>query len=127
MHGPIPDEVRRFVLTSIPTVPHLETLLLLWRDPREGWSVAEIAERLYVVPTVAGDLARDLCMADLLECEGDPPRYAARREPPRLAHLVQGLNEAYAHHLREVTRLIHANHDRRAERFKQAFTWKKDR
>lgn len=126
MEGPIPDDLRRFVLTSIPTVPHLETLLLLWRDPREGWSVEQIAERLYVTPTVAGDLARDLCVADLLQCEGEPPQYAARREPERLARLISGLDAAYSRHLREVTRLIHANHDRRAERFKQAFTWKKD-
>jgi len=127
MDKSIPDDVRRFVLTSIPTVPHLETLLLLWRDPRTGWSVEEIAERLYVAPSVAGDLARDLCVADLLECEGEPPRYSARREPDHLARMVQGLNEAYARHLREVTRLIHSNLDRRAEHFKQAFTWKKDR
>lgn len=126
MEGSIPDDVRRFVLTSIPTVPHLETLLLLWRDRRPNWSVEQIAERLYVSPSLAADLARDLCTADLLHCEGEPPRYAARREPARLAHLIDGLDAAYTRHLREVTRLIHSNHDRRAERFKQAFTWKKD-
>jgi hypothetical protein len=127
MEPSIPDDVQRFVLTSIPTVPHLETLLLMWRDPRPGWTVEEIAERLYVPPTVAGGLAHDLCVADLVHCEGEPPRFSARREPERLASLVRGLDLAYTRHLREVTRLIHSNHDRRAERFKQAFTWKKER
>ena len=123
----IPDDVRRLVLTSIPTVPHLETLLLLWREPRSDWTVEDIARRLYVSPAVAHDLARDLCVADLLHCEGEPPRYSSRREPEPLARLLAGLDTAYSRHLREVTRLIHSNLDRRAERFKQAFTWKKDR
>ena len=127
MEGPIPDELRRFVLTSIPTVPHLETLLLLWRERRESWSVEEIAQRLYVTPTVAHGLAHDLCVADLLHCEGEPPRYFSRREPEHVARLVGALDEAYTRHLREVTRLIHSHGDRRAQRFLQAFTWKKDR
>jgi hypothetical protein len=127
MDGGIPDEVRRFVLTSIPTVPHLETLLLLWRERKELWSAEEIALRLYVAPTLAHTLAADLCTADLLDCEGDPPVYRSRREPAHLARLVEGLDQAYTRQLREVTRLIHSNVDRRAERFKQAFTWKKDR
>lgn len=125
MEGTIPDDVRRFVLTSIPTVPHLETLLLLWRDPRDGWTVEEIAQRLYVPPAVAEGLAKDLCVAELVDCEGEPAMYRARREPERLDTLVGGLDRAYTRHLREVTRLIHSNLDRRAERFKQAFTWKK--
>ena len=127
MEGSIPDDVRRFVLTSIPTVPHLETLLLLWRDTRPGWTAEQIAERLYVPPALARGLAQDLCSADLLECDGDPLEFRARRSPERLAKLVAGLDTAYTRHLREVTRLIHSNLDRRAERFKQAFTWKKDR
>jgi hypothetical protein len=127
MDGSIPDEVRRFVLTSIPTVPHLETLLLLWRERKERWSAEEIALRLYVAPALAHALAADLCSADLLDCEGDPPVYRSRREPSHLARLVEGLDQAYTRQLREVTRLIHSNVDRRAERFKQAFTWKKDR
>jgi len=127
MDGSISDDVRRFVLTSIPTVPHLETLLLLWREPQRDWSLEQIAERLYVTPAVAEGLAQDLCQADLIECSGDPLRYRSRREPERLANLIHGLDRAYTRHLREVTRLIHSNVDRRAERFKQAFTWKKDR
>ena len=125
MEETIPDEVRRFVLTSIPTVPHLETLLLMWRDPRDGWTVEEIAQRLYVPPSVAQGLAQDLCGAELVDCEGEPALFRARREPERLMHLIVGLDRAYTRHLREVTRLILSNVDRRAERFKQAFTWKK--
>ena len=62
MEGSIPDDVRRFVLTSIPTVPHLETLLLLWRDPRPGWTAEQIAER-----TAMDKVAVSRAVAGLLE------------------------------------------------------------
>ena len=125
MDKPISDAVRRFVLTSIPTVPHMETLLLLWREPNLTWLVEDIAKRLFVSPGLAESVADDLCQADLFECIGEPRRYRCRREPPSLAHLLTDVEAAYNRHLREVTSLIHSNVDRKAARFAQAFTWEK--
>lgn len=125
MDKPIPDAVRRFVLTSIPTVPHIETLLLLWREPDIAWQAEAISKRLFVTPAVAESLAEDLRQADLFEREGDPKRYRCRREPPSLAALLAEVDAAYNRHLREVTGLIHSNLDRKAARFAQAFTWEK--
>ena len=127
MAHPIPDGVRRFLLTSIPTVPHLETLLLLWREPGAGWTVDAIARRLYVPVGAAQSLADDLCQADLLECEGDPRTYRCRREPPALLALVRELDQAYARSLREVTALIHSHVDRKASRFADAFSLRKEK
>lgn len=125
MDKPIPDAVRRFVLTSIPTVPHIETLLLLWREPDIAWQAEGISKRLFVSPAIAGTLAEDLRQADLFECEGDPKCYRCRREPPSLAALLAEVDIAYNRHLREMTGLIHSNLDRKAARFAQAFTWEK--
>jgi hypothetical protein len=125
MDKPIPDAVRRFVLTSIPTVPHIETLLLLWREPEIAWQADAISRRLFVTSAVAESLAEDLRQADLFECAGDPKRYRCRREPPSLAALLTEVDAAYNRHLREVTGLIHSNLDRKAARFAQAFTWEK--
>jgi hypothetical protein len=125
MSKPFSDAVRRFVLISIPTVPHLETLLLLWRSPDTDWSAEDIAKRLFVTAGQAGALAGDLCAADLLECGGEPPRYRCRREPPSLLALLGEVDQAYSRHLRQVTELIHSNVDRKAARFAQAFTWEK--
>ncbi len=125
MVEPIPDGVRRFVLTSIPTVPHLETLLLLWREPATGWTAEAIAGRLYVPAATALALAEDLCQADILECDGDPRRYRCRREPPALQALLAEVDQAYARHLRAVTALIHSHVDRKAARFAEAFSWRK--
>lgn len=127
MVHPIPDGVRRFLLTSIPTVPHLETLLLLWREPGGGWTADGIARRLYVPVEAAETLADDLCRADLLECGGEPRTYRCRREPPALLALFGELDNAYARSLREVTALIHSHVDRKASRFADAFSLRKEK
>jgi hypothetical protein len=123
MNKPFSDAVRRFVLISIPTVPHLETLLLLWRSPDTDWSAEDIAKRLFVTAGQAGALAEELCAADLLECGGEPRHYRCRREPPSLLALLNDVDQAYSRHLRQVSELIHSNVDRKAARFAQAFTW----
>jgi hypothetical protein len=126
MSKPFSDEVRRFVLISIPTVPHLETLLLLWRSQDTDWTAEDISRRLFVTAAQASAVAEELCEADLLECAGAPVRYRCRREPPSLRSLLAEVDEAYSRHLRRVTELIHSNVDRKAARFAQAFTWDKE-
>jgi hypothetical protein len=125
MDEPISDAVRRFVLTSIPTVPHMETLLLLWREPTVEWRADDIAKRLFVTPAHARTLADDLCRADLFECSSQSNQYRCRREPASLASLLTAVERAYSRNLREITGLIHSNVDRKAARFAQAFIWEK--
>src|SRR5687768_14502028 len=127
MIDPIPEGVRRFVLTSIPTVPHLETLLLLWREPGAGWLPEDVARRLYVPVPSAQALLDDLAQADLLVGEGEPKRYGCRREPPALLALFADLDLAYARQLRAVTALIHSHVDRKASRFVEAFSLRKEK
>ena len=119
------DSVRRFVLTSIPTVPHMETLLLLWREPGNDWTADDIARRLFIAPSHACEVADELCRADLFGCSGDPRHYWCRRDPPGLVQLLAEVEAAYSRHLRQITELIHSNVDRKAARFAQAFTWEK--
>lgn len=127
MVDPIPEGVRRFVLTSIPTVPHLETLLLLWREPGSGWLPEDVARRLYIPASSAQALVDELCQADLLEVAGDPKRYACRRDPPELQALFADLDRTYARQLRAVTALIHSHVDRKASRFADAFSLRKEK
>lgn len=120
----IPERVRRFVLTSLPTVPHLETLLLLWRDAQRVWNVEQIASRLYIAPAVAKGLVEDLIRAELVTVD-DSGRYGSRREPQDLVDLVDELDHTYVRHLRAITDLIHSNTQRKATRFADAFSWRK--
>lgn len=104
----LPDEVHRFLLERVPTVPHLETLLLLWRDPRRAWQTEVIAARLYVAPETARPLLDELRDAGLLEEDEGPGLYRLRLESS-LTRVLSLLEQAHARRLREVTAVIHAN------------------
>jgi hypothetical protein len=121
----IPDSVRRFLLTSIPSVPHLETLMLLWREQGRAFPIHEIAGRLYVSPEVAKALAEQLTQAELLDSEDSGARYRVRTGPAELLLLLDEVDRTYARHVRAVAELIHSNLDRKAHRFAKAFYWRK--
>jgi hypothetical protein len=121
----ISDSVRRFLFTSIPSVPHLETLMLLWREQERAFLVDEIASRLYVSVDAAKALAEDLARAELLGGEDDGARYRVRTEPPELHALLQELDRTYSCQVRAVAELIHSNVDRKAHRFATSFYWRK--
>lgn len=125
---PIPEEIRRFVLTSIPSVPHLEALLLLRADLSQPWRPDLLAARLYVSDKVAAGLLDDLYRAGMtaeIASVGGPPSY--RYEPgENLRATIDALADLYARQLVEITHLIHSKLDRKAQQFADAFKWRKD-
>jgi len=120
----IPDDVRRFLLGAIPTVPHLEALLLLRAEPSEPWTASRLARRLYVDEGQAASLLRDLHGAGLLQAMGHGYRYDPVEDA--LADTVSALDAVYARHVVEVAELIHSSSDRKAQRFADAFRLRKD-
>lgn len=126
---PIPDDLRRFVLTSIPSVPHLEALLLLRAGEADFWSAAMVAERLYIGDQVALGVMRDLCRAGMTEPRDTPDGGIAYRYQPAsdaMRALIERLAALYGSHLLDVTYLIHSALDRKAHLFADAFKWRKD-
>ena len=121
----IPDSVRRFLFSNIPSVPHLETLMLLWREQERTFTVDDIASRLYVSVDVAKALADDLSKADLLSSADEESTYRLNTEPPELRPLLQELDRTYSRQVRAVAELIHSNVDRKAHRFATSFYWRK--
>lgn len=120
----IPDDVRRFVLTSIASVPHLEALLLLRAAPQRLWDSAQVAERLYVNEPLARQVLLDLCAGGIVAAEDAAYRFAPQRA--ELAALLDQVAEAYAANLVGITGLIHSKLDRQAQQFADAFIWRKD-
>jgi hypothetical protein len=59
----IPDDVKRFILTSIPSIPHLEALLLLRNNENLSWSSADVARRIYISEKAAHALLQELLAA----------------------------------------------------------------
>lgn len=121
--NPIPDHVRRFVLTSIASVPHLEALLLLRADPR-AWQVDAVARRLYIAEKNAERLLDDLCRAGLLH----GPEHGYRYQPAddEMRAMVDEVAALYAHNLVAMTNLIHSSVERSAQHFADAFTFRKN-
>ena len=121
----LPADLRRFILTSIPSVPYLEAVLLLRADPGQAWGAAQLARRLYVPEQSGAELLallRDSSIAAPAEAAGTI-RYAPA---PELRELIDRLAAAYAQDLVAVTRLIHSRIDRRAQQFADAFRFRKE-
>jgi len=125
---PFPEELRRFVLTSIPSVPFLEALLILRANPAQQWHADTLAQRLYVRERTAQALLDDLCRAGMAAPCSPPHAHCYEYHPssPQLGERIDALADLYARHLVEVTHLIHSSLDRKAQQFADAFKLRKD-
>lgn len=123
----MPGEVRRFVLTSIPSVPYLEAILLLRTDPGAAWDAAIVARRLYLAEPQAAELLRALAASGIAQ-PAQEAGAALRYQPatPELAAILDQVARVYATNLVGVTDLIHSRIDKRAQQFADAFRWRKD-
>lgn len=118
----IPDDVRRFILTAIPSVPYLEAVLQFQRRPNVHQSAEDIARALYVSPSTANELLEEMTAAGILKADGDRFQYAPEAT---LGEAVDRLAEVYARNLIGVTELIHDTTRRSAQRFAEAFRLRK--
>lgn len=126
---PIPEDIRRFILTSIASVPHLEALLLLRAEAGQDWLSSAVAERLYIGEKVAMHLLDDLTRAGMTALAGKHDGHSIYRyapASPALGATIDRLAELYARHLLDITHLIHSKMDRKAQQFADAFKWRKD-
>jgi len=127
-HPPIPEDLRRFVLTSIPSVPFLEALLLLRADPSQQWESTMLASRLYIRERVASELLADLCTGGIARSCDPPAAHCYRYDPvdAALRDRLDRLADLYARQLVDVTHLIHSSLERQAQQFADAFRLRKD-
>jgi len=121
----IPADVRRFLLAVIETVPHLEALLLLRADPSASWSSESMAARLYVDEPSAARLLADLKDNRLARWQADG-QWCFDARDAEMVRIVDRLADVYARHVVEVAELIHSTSDRKAQRFADAFRWRKE-
>ena len=120
MRTPIPDDVLRFVLTSVPTVPFLEAMLMLRAHADKSWSANEVSQRLFVPTAVGDELLAKLCDAGLSAPSEEEGSYRWNASTP-VAQVVDLLARIYAVNVVGVTELIHSRQERRAIQFADAF------
>lgn len=120
----LPADLRRFILTSIPSVPYLEAVLLLRAERQRDWAAGDLARRLYLPEPQAAGLLHDLHSAGLVAGEAGRMRYAPVTD--ELAAVLDALASEYAVNLVGVTDLIHSRVDKKAQQFADAFRFRKD-
>lgn len=111
---PIPRAVRRLIMKHLPTVPHLEALMLLHASAPASWSAADLAQRLYVPAAAAREVLGALRRAGLLAGGATAARYWFAPQEAALAAQADQLALLYSSHLVEMSLLIHARLERMA-------------
>jgi hypothetical protein len=122
----IADDVRRFILTSIPSVPFMEAMLLFKALAGQPVETRSIAERLYVGDKQACALVDQLREARIIEAVPETTLAHRYAPAPELAGMLDRAALAYVHNLIGVTRLIHSRTERMAHQFADAFRLRKD-
>jgi len=122
----MPGEVRRFILTSIPSVPYLEAILLLRTDPGAAWDAPTVARRLYLGEPQAAELLQALAASGIAQPSQSAESFHYQPATPELAAMLEQLARVYSTNLVGVTDLIHSRVDKRAQQFADAFRWRKD-
>jgi hypothetical protein len=123
----IPEEVLRFIERRIDSVPHLETLLLLWENPKRSWADADIAARVYIGTEQAHCVVADLARSGLIAPEPAAPERHAYNPAWDEWQLMEKVAVAYRQHLVHMAGLIHAKAASPAVRdFARAFQFKSE-
>jgi len=128
MENPDKQEVDRFIVEEIDSVPHLEALLLVWRRRPNAWLAEEMAQMLYVPVPNAEKLLQDLARRGLVDVlPGTPDRYAYRPESQEEDKLLEQVEATYRRELVRVANMIHSKAPAAVREFARAFRFTKDR
>jgi len=111
----ITEGLHQFILEALPSVSHLEAVLLFHARPERALDAGEVGSALYLEPRVAEGVLADLKRAGVLRGlagHDGPPRVGYAPTDAALARLVDELAAAYATRLVELTTLIHRADER---------------
>ena len=124
MQDAVPEDLRRFILTSVPSVPFVEAFLLFRQNAGTALSIEIVANRLYLPAARAASIVDELRAARIVEGAGDAGnRYAPAAE---LAPMLDLLAQRYRDNLVGVSALIHSRTSRTAHQFADAFRIRKE-
>jgi len=117
-----------FILENMDSVPHLETLMLLWNSRPVRWDCEELASRLYIPAAKVEELLRDLVRMDLVaESHTAPPRFSYLPRSEDQNELMHSVDTAYRRDLVRISNLIHSKASPAVREFARAFRVRKDR
>lgn len=122
------EEVSRFLLNQVDSVPQMEALLLIWETRPREWTSQALAERLYVETEVAKILISPLAQRRLVRVQDSGEKlYSWQSVSEEADHLMEKVARAYRHDLIRATSLIHSKASSGIREFARAFKFKKER
>jgi predicted ArsR family transcriptional regulator len=123
----IPAVVDRFVRACIPSVGHMEALLLLRARPADNVTPDVVAAALFLDKKAARRILEDLVASRLVHAAAPEGPYAYAPSSPELREGADQLAEAYRTRLVALSRFIHERaEERNMATFASAFRLRKD-
>jgi hypothetical protein len=118
--------VESFIHAEMDSVPHLEALLLLWRNAPNAWSAAQIAAHLYISQGQGAAIAEDLHRRGLIA--RDPSgSFFYDQSRGELNALVEAVDASYRRDLIRISGIIHSKASPGIRAFADAFRLRKDK
>jgi hypothetical protein len=126
IHG-VTQEVSRFILTSIPSVPYLEAVLLLRQEANSAWNAQTLSRFLYISEAKSQAILADLQEAGVVVVEDEEvPAFRYLPASSKLREQIDLLAAIYPKNVVEITNLIHSNSKSKVQQFADAFKLRKD-
>ena len=117
----ISESVKRFIREEIQTVPKLEVLLLLHREPSRPFTLKEVANELGFEIDAAEEQLAALEAIGLVEVNNDKTRYKYHPVNATLGSIVDRLAVAYPKQRVPILSAILAEEPNKVRRFVEAF------
>lgn len=123
----IPDDIRRFIILRVPSVPYLEATLLMRAERQSAWSRTALASRLYLSESDVSNILQQLQADGIVTDEANDACFRYAPASAELDELLGRLAEVYARNLIAISTLIHSKTSGKAQVLADAFVWKRDK
>lgn len=121
------QQVDRFIVDEIDSVPQLEALLLFWKNQPQVWSCESLAKALYVSPEISRDILARLAERHLVvEVQASKGDFALNADSEEKERLLASLDAIYRRELVRISNMIHTKASRGVRDFADAFRLKKE-
>jgi hypothetical protein len=127
--SPIPDEVKYYILDSVPSIPYLEAMLLMKSQLLQQWDIDTLSKRLFITKNATEQVVKQLLLSGIIKSsENDTQFYYFHPIDDKLNTLIDQLGALYITNLVEITNMVHSrNEQSAAQKFSEAFMWRKDK
>jgi hypothetical protein len=122
----VSPELGRFIERFVPSLGHLEALLLLRREAPQTFTAAETGKRLYIAVDVAAAQLAELAAWNFLRFDAESQAYRYGPAEPDAERLIDELARLYQERRVTVITLIYSKPNSNVKTFADAFRLRKE-